>query len=307
MASAKELPDWSVAAAQFLTRELPKHPDHDGWSDNAMTTYQIGCEGLAVLGYAETTGWRARALDQPRTPAAVPRWDDICITVLWLASQHHLLSYRMPDGSVFQESVGSGFVITQSNAPAPPPPNIAARAGLGPARCHQDVMGVLERLGLVLDGGWTKDAELVLWRTSPKSWSLNFEKDPRFAAALTHAVATMPKDIEAEISRLVTVTRAEIEEEMARHEAIIAQTLKRNSSRLKTPPALTPERAEKSLSFRRSSDLDDLFFRRWRLPDGWLSVDAAKSALNVFHDPLAKAMRKALMQQMRPDKPQFWQ
>jgi pellino protein len=135
----------------------------------ASTAYQIGCMGLVGLGYAVSTEWGAIPKEPPVHPKVLPRWDDICILVLWLANQQNLLSYRLPDGGIPPNRIGTGFVIVRKDDPLPPPPNIEARHGLGPAFCHLGTLQVLEIMGLVSDNGWTKAAEFVLWRTSPKS------------------------------------------------------------------------------------------------------------------------------------------
>ncbi|MEO1200690.1 MAG: hypothetical protein AAFX39_15940 [Pseudomonadota bacterium] len=46
-----------------------------------------------------------------------------------------------------------------------------------------------------------------------------------------------------------------------------------------------------------------LFFRRWRLDDGWLSPQAAEQALEIFHDPLAIAMRRAVVEGLYAEAP----
>jgi hypothetical protein len=41
----------------------------------------------------------AAPLPAPRLPAVLPRWDDICVAVLWLAQQRSELGWRQMDGS----------------------------------------------------------------------------------------------------------------------------------------------------------------------------------------------------------------
>ena len=83
--------DWTTDVIEFLSRNLPAVDSMQGWIDKAMTAYQIGCMALAALGQADETNWGASKRAKPQLPAILPRWDDICIAVLWLAEQHHLL------------------------------------------------------------------------------------------------------------------------------------------------------------------------------------------------------------------------
>lgn len=77
----------------------------------ASTAYQTGCMGLVKLGFAKSTEWGAIPMEYPERPEALPRWDDICISVIWLAQQQNKLSCRLPDGSVPPSRIGNGFVI----------------------------------------------------------------------------------------------------------------------------------------------------------------------------------------------------
>jgi pellino protein len=40
-----------------------------------------------------------------------------------------------------------------------------------------------------------------------------------------------------------------------------------------------------------------MFYRRWRLSDGWLSAEESQRALEIFHDPLAQNMRRAVIRE----------
>lgn len=63
------------------------------------------------------------------------------------------------------------------------------------------------------------------------------------------------------------------------------------------------EAARRGVAFCRAFELDWLFFRRWRLPDGWLEPDPPERALEIFHDPLAIAMRKGVVGRLWPELP----
>lgn len=63
----------------------------------------------------------------------------------------------------------------------------------------------------------------------------------------------------------------------------------------------TTEQARRSLLFRRENDLDWVFFRHWRLGRGWLDEDQSRRRLDIFHDGVAVAMRKAVVARLYPD------
>lgn len=78
--------DWPRAVIEFLRESLPVDSRSPlRWSDDSMTAYQLGCDALVALGQAERFGPGALAKDCPRLPETLPRWDDICVTVLGLA------------------------------------------------------------------------------------------------------------------------------------------------------------------------------------------------------------------------------
>lgn len=67
------------------------------------------------------------------------------------------------------------------------------------------------------------------------------------------------------------------------------------------PEILAPDiefaRAHASVEHNRSNQLDWLFYRRWRLSDGWLSDEESQRALKIFLDPLARNMRRAIIRE----------
>lgn len=299
--------NWRNDVAHFLAGTLPKDADRPGWNDMASTAYQIGCMALVKLGFADATDWGAVPKDAPELPAAMPRWDDICISVLWLAKQQNKLSFRLPDGSLPPTRIGSGLVIAMKNPPPPPVPNIAARFGLGCAVCKDDVLRLLHQLGLVSDGGWTQQAEFVLWRTSPKNWSLDFQRDARFLNAVQKATATIPDDISAEILELTEISEEHIDELIALHEAKLAESREKYGPKARLGEVPTRAQAQRSLEFSRGNALDWVFFRRWRIDDGWLSRKDSAAALDIFHDSLAISMRREVVKRLHPSKPQFFE
>lgn len=297
---------WRGDVAHFLAGNLPKATDRPGWRDMASTAYQIGCMALVKLGYADATDWGAVPKDAPELPATTPRWDDICISVLWLANQQNKLSFRLPDGSLPPTRLGNGLVISMKDPPPPPVPNITARFGMGCALCDIDTLLLLEQLGLISDGGWTQRAEFLLWRTSPKNWSLEFLHDVRFLDAVEKATATIADDIAAEISELAEISEELIDERIAWHEEKLAEGREKYGPKARLGKVPTKAQAQRSLEFSRRNAMDWVFFRRWRIDDGWLSAKDAEATLDIFHDRLAISMRRAVVKRLHPTKPQFF-
>lgn len=298
---------WRNDVAQFLAGTLPRATDRPGWNDMACTAYQIGCMALIKLGFADATDWGAVPKEFPELPATKPRWDDICISVLWLANQQNKLSFRLPDGSLPPTRIENGFVIAMKDPPPPPIPNIAARFGLGCALCNDDVLPLLQQLGLVSNGSWTQQAEFILWRTSPKQWSLEFLRDERFLDAVQIATATIPDDIAAEISELTEIREEHIDELIAWHEEKLAEGREKYGPKARLGEVPTRERAQRSLEFSRRNAIDWVFFRHWRIEDGWLSTTEAEAALGIFHDRLAISMRRSVIKDLHPSMPQFFE
>ena len=174
----------------------------------------------------------------------------------------------------------------------------------------EDLVPALEALGLVARGRWTVEAECVLWRCLPKPLGLDVVADPRFLAAVDRVVHALPGDIRAEIARLATITepdigaaRESLEERAAELKASRAEQAARPGAGKVAPippRALTPQALRGTVKALRSHQLNWIFFRRWRFPDGWLSEAEAARALNIFHDPLAIAMRQAVMARLHP-------
>lgn len=292
------VPNWTADVIEFLSRNIPPIDPHDpskGWDHMFSTAYQVGCEALVALGQADEKVWGATPRANPQLPEVLPRWDDICIAVLWLSDQQNLLEYRLLNGDVPQQALSGGWVVTQKGATAPPPPNISSAHGLGPAYAKQEVIAVWNSLGLVATGAWTKAAECILWRTQPREWRMDIASDPRFIKASIVAHESIPKDIGAEMDRIVTISDAEINAILAKQLSNYKLDLAKNGHNTLTtmrPP--TRESVLRMLRFEFAHKLDWLFFRRWRFPDGWLTKNEASKALKIFHDPLAIEMRKAV-------------
>jgi hypothetical protein len=89
--------DWTAEVIGFLARNLPASRYRVGWEHNFLSAYQMGCMALAALGQAKKTVDGAVPLENPRLPQVLPRWDDVCVAVLWLADQQDMLIF-LPDG-----------------------------------------------------------------------------------------------------------------------------------------------------------------------------------------------------------------
>ncbi|WP_223850327.1 hypothetical protein [Paracoccus yeei] len=288
---------------RFIESNLPVlDPGGEEWDHMFTTAYQFGCDALIALGHAEETGRGARALLRPRLPELLPRWDDICVAVLSLASQCGLLSYRLPDG---RESPEAAAWWGRREDEIMPPPNIMAAHGLGPAWAAPQVLPVLRALGLVESGRWAAAAESVLWRKEPPEWDLDISADPRFRTALERAITEMPADIRRELDRLATITEADVTEGLIRRAAHQEGLRTEHGANRVICLPLTRESVCQGLIFLRIYDLDWLFFSNWRLSDGWLSPPARKRALEIFHDSTAIRMRRAIVAQLYPGRPEF--
>lgn len=286
----------------FLSQSVPQLEDGT-WDHMFLSDFQFGCMALVALGQADELPCGAVPRQTPRLPQILPRWDDLCVTVVSLAEYHGGLEYRRPDGSPRPTQQGN-WIIRQVPAPAVAAPNIAAASGLGPARATEAMLDLLQALGLVAQGAWHPRAERVLWRCSPLAWSIDVPSDPRFRRAAAQAVATMPPEVRSRIDQLVKITDADVAEAMRKHLAAEAEWNARYPKRVKQRPP-TSEGTRRSLALWRRNDLDWLFFCGWRLGDGWLSPAEAARALQIFHDPVAIAMRQAVLAALHPDKPEF--
>ncbi|MER8894938.1 hypothetical protein [Mesorhizobium sp. M0676] len=297
--------DWATLAAEYMSRNQTYTIDGKNWQHGFVTAYEISCEALAALGHAEETEWGAIPLKDPKLPDILPRWDDICVAVVQLADQRGGLEYRLADGSVLAPLGGTWTIIPANGTPPRLGPNIDAARGLGPAYVFPDVQPVLRALELIDDGGWRMDqaAETIFWRVNHREWFVEFEADHRFAAAVERASSDVPGDVREIMDRLATVTDKDVEAVLAKSAALYEEMLGKYGLKAAKHAYTTSEQARKSIEAGRSYELDWLFFRRWRLDDGWLSTDQAKRALEIFHDPLAIAMRRAVIARLYPDLP----
>lgn len=225
----------------------------------------------------------------------LPRWDDICCVVLGLGAQNGLLRH-----------LGAGEEV-RSPRPARPRSTVSIQPckGLGRSIAASEIVFVLRALGLVDDRRWTAAAELVFWRQQPRPWSMDVLTDPRFRSAVADAAATIPADLRASVDRLVAISDNEIAQWIDRATAHRAADPPRLAEVDAIDPALTVAQALKRIAEVRDNRLDWLFFRRWRLREGWLTPEQAATAIAIFHDPLAMAVRQGVVASLCPDAPGF--
>lgn len=270
--------DWMRVVGNFVGRNIPRDCDGD-WDHSFTSAFQMGCELLDALGLAAETGSGATPSSAPQLPPIPPRWDDTCVTILKLCEQSGQLCFP-------NEVAARGQIVTHrlgefSSQSAPP--NIASGSGTGPAFAAPQALRTLQSLGLVAAERWTDAAETILWRNWPNAWAIRFLDDPRFLAAVNVAVVTMPRDIRDEILGLVNVADVEV-----------------LAAARRTGRSLPAMRA--ALVQVRRHSLDWVFFRSWRLGDGWLTEPCRARPLDIFHDDLAIALRAAVVERITQQK-----
>ena len=296
---------WEAAFVAFVAEVWP--PDERGVYDHMFSSaFQMTCAALAALGHAEEVDGGAFALVPPRPADPMPRWDDVAVTALGLARQLNRVSFRNAEGRMPERPVRADqFVIRRIGAPPPPPPNVAAAHGLGPARLDDASLRALAGLGLVADGAWTDAAVPVLWRKQPEAWALDVEGTPAFVAAVGDAVGTVPAAVAERIARAVRIADEDVAEARAAFEARDAELRGRLRLDAFVRGPRTDADLRRGLVSTRRNDLDWLFYSRWRLGDGWLGEAGRARALPIFHDPLAIAMRRAVVARLHPEAPEM--
>jgi len=257
--------DWAVPAIEFFRFTLPRAPNGD-WEHLSLAAHEVACQALVMLGQATVIDGGAQPVSDPALPAKFPRWDDIAAAVVWAASQSGLLRYRRR-GRAGLGKRSSGL----------PRANIRAGYGCPPAFLGAEAFPAFQSLGLISDRSWTVVAETILWRDNPYEAGMDFTKDKRFIEALDAAIASVPEDIAAKIKDIA---------EMPTNEAAgLVDFAKRYAYR-----DATRHEALVFLQDRSRRLLSDLFARRWRLGDGWLSAEESRCTLFLELDPLSIQM-----------------
>ena len=114
------------------------------------------------------------------------------------------------------------------------------------------------------------------------------------------ALDTLPPNVREEIERLSVISDDDIA--VAHERYLSAAETAHGARRFERSNGLrrTPEQVRENLAALRQNELDWLFYRRWRLQDGWLNDDQAAIAIEIFHDPLAQQMRRAVVGRLWP-------
>ncbi|MDH2327970.1 hypothetical protein QCN27_13955 [Cereibacter sp. SYSU M97828] len=164
--------------ADFIMANLDRHSDGT-YGHSFVSAQETACELLEALGYVERTEWGAVPLSSPRLPATLPRHDDTCVVVLALADQQGLIS----------------FLADRDD----PTKNIGPNATFGAARADDELIPLLNRLGIISkEGAWMPGTEPILWRCWPYEWpTLDFSMNPIVTAAVTEACLVQPSAISA--------------------------------------------------------------------------------------------------------------
>ncbi len=268
---------WAEPVIQFLSDNLPGSRS-TGWHHDFLTAYQVGCETLVALGQADETLDGARPRANPALPAVLPRPDDVAVAVIYLAAQNGMLTFPKSDAAGRSEGAAKG--------------HDKARLGSGRwvAHAHPEVASILRSLGMLDGNEWSSTSEAVWWRDSPVEWQIDFKNDPRFIQAVDDACVNLPDRIKVEIERIVEIT----DDSIALH----------SSTKIDGRPR-TIDEVKATIRWIRRFDFDELFVKFWRIDDGWLSLDQAEFALEIFNDALAIAMRKAVAARLYPHFPQL--
>ncbi|MEP3231769.1 MAG: hypothetical protein ABJN04_15560 [Hyphomicrobiales bacterium] len=293
---------WTNEVIAFLSSNIRRLDDNSGWDHVFISAYQMGCMALIELGQAYEEDARVYRIESPKVPTILPRWDDVCFAVLVVARQNGLINYRYKDGSMAPDRLAvKGFRVQSEHKRPEPIPNIQPKNRLGYAHAKDELLSLLLALGLTDNGLWTARAETVLWREQPKEWQLDVRADPRFENAANYAVEKMPDHIRAEIKATVTITNEDVDAAIVTMKKEIKELREKYGPKARIGGSTDAKSIRKSLEFQRSNSLDWIFYRNWRLDTGWLSEAEAARALDIFHDPLAQAMKHEVIARLYPD------
>ena len=280
------VPLWVAPVIEFLSDNLPGS-SKTRWYHDFLTAYQVACETLIALGHADEAVDGAIPRLNPSLPAILPRLDDVAVAVLYLAGQSGLIVFLPPTEDEDSRLPEDTFESLHHSGGA-------KRA----ARAHPKVVNVLGLLGMLHNYQWTEAAETVLWRENPTEWSIDFTNDPRFLRAVDDACDHMPDSIRYAIDQFSQITEADIEVYTS-----VNSTQDDQTSSVFRLPQQTREQAIDTILWIRRFDFDELFYKFWRIDDGWLPPEEARRALEIFNDPLAIAVRKLVAARLYPHLP----
>ncbi|MES5100018.1 DUF2442 domain-containing protein [Agrobacterium sp. BA1120] len=281
--------EWPALVVKFLSSNLPGSRA-SGWYHDFLTAYQIGCETLVALGQAIDTSTGAQAVEKPRFPELLPRPDDVAVAVIYLATQNGLITFPSSRKSAHSQTSPSGHDFIPFS-----------EGGAWIAHVHPQVVVVLRSLGMLEGDKWTGSAETIWWREDPSEWRLHFERDARFEAAVKNACERIPDHIKDAMRGILEISNDDI----AIHRSPDTNYASDDIATTALYPPETHDEVIQRIRYIRSKDFDCLFYKYWRLNDGWLSNEDAGRALDIFNDPLAISMRKAVVRRLFPDSPEL--
>ncbi|MCW0982776.1 hypothetical protein OK142_18295 [Agrobacterium sp. BT-220-3] len=281
--------EWLGPVIEFLSGNLPGSRE-SGWEHHFVTAYQIACETLVALGQADETTDGAVPRENPVVPAILPRCDDVAVVVLFLAAQNGLITFLSSEDISQQQPLGAG------NESLHQPPGYEKWA----AYANPAVASLLRLLGLLDGNDWSAASETIFWRDNPVEWRIDFTEDSRFLDAVNDACEQMPDRIRTEIERLALIADEDIAVYLTGNSDQDEGASKVSVLRM---PAKTHEEVRATILWIRRYDFDELFYKFWRIDEGWLTEDEAKRTLEIFNDALAIAVRKAVAARLYPHYP----
>ena len=130
---------------------------------------------------------------------------------------------------------------------------------------------------------------------------MSITTDQHFTDAFEAVCETIPANIKEEISRLTEITQLDIDTSISNADLARFEMQKKLGTSAKHGLPLSEEQARNRLASSRGHEIDWIFFRNWRLADGWLNSDQIGGTLDIFHDLLAKEMSRRTVSNLFPN------
>ncbi len=316
---------YETLARYTISVLLAEGADKRELRDYASSAQQFGCMALVKMGVADERSYGCELLyapeEAPMRVAGESLWlPDAAHVMLALAEQFGDLHFDRPQrraakgamaqyditgkrGEEEEESVNPFKALyPELFAAAEETMRLAQRKaermlaipaiyeGAAAGKCSPEVLEALGMIGWIAAGRWTAASEIGLWRVGAVE---GFEQTAQFEGAVEKCVADLPEDVLEAVTRIHEGPDAEVLDAKA---AQIRETVERFNKRRRREHELSDEdiRTRAIGSWQRNAewDLDHFFFARWRMRTGW---DSDEKLLPLFHDPVARAMRKAVL------------
>ncbi len=314
--------------ARYTISVLPAEgADKRELRDSASSAQQFGCMALVKMGVADERSYGCELLyapeEAPMRVAGESLWlPDAAHVMLALAEQFGDLHFDKPRRLAAKGAIAGFKIVTkptsETDEEAQEAANIfkarhpelfaaaeetmrlaqrkaermvaipAIYEGAAAGKCSPQVLEALRMIGWIAAVRWTAASEIGLWRVGAVA---GFEQTAQFEGAVEKCVADLPEDV------LEAVTRIHDGPDEAAVEAgavRIRTSFENRRGRGKATPGDEDLRERAVDSWRRKAewDLDHSFFARWRMQTGW---DNDEKLLPLFHDPVAQAMRRAVL------------